>query len=625
MTTRPEVTRLVLFKHGIAYLERRGATEGSFDLTFRASEMNDVLKSLAVGIVDGAVTVESLDYAAPSDPDDDLERRNLSLPTGDALIGLLRVARGRTVEAFTGAGSTSGEVIGVQEDNDRRQLVLWTSGRVELVDLAGVTGVRFADDQTGDDISYLVDRSRAATAGDTRTVTVALSGPSHDVAVSYIVQAPVWRVSYRLICDGDAIDLVAVGIVHNPIDEDLDGIDLTLTTGRPSSFEIDLYRDRRVARATVDDVDYETGPPPIYQSFGVEAVPAAMSAPTGAAPKTRSLGAVFDGRSAEAAEVGEQFEYRVRGAVSLKRGMASMVPLVTARLTGARRERFWRPGSSPEPDIVAAFDNSTDAVLEAGPVVVYDENSYAGEAMMPFTARGAGVRLAFGKDPAITCRSMPRHSSVTTRVRIGDGALLQEVRSETATTIAIVNKGDADREVIVELPITDQTTAMTADEYISAYEETDVYRRYRIDVPAHSRADVTAGEYRVAERWTSYTDIRHQALADWLARSVLDRATFDALQAVLRHHDKAAELDAVVDDLRSEYDHNIAEQDRLTKQLDVLRNEGSEGRVRESAVARLVALQQRTDEIDAAVAATTADAAAERAAADSALADATTT
>jgi hypothetical protein len=47
------VKKVVLFKHGVAHVEREGfvADDQAVDLLFRQSEMNDVLKSLTVGIV----------------------------------------------------------------------------------------------------------------------------------------------------------------------------------------------------------------------------------------------------------------------------------------------------------------------------------------------------------------------------------------------------------------------------------------------------------------------------------------------------------------------------------------------------------------------------------------------
>ena len=46
---------------------------------------------------------------------------------------------------------------------------------------------------------------------------------------------------------------MAWGIVHNPADEDLEDIDLTLTTGQPISFIVDLYNPKNVNRVVVEE------------------------------------------------------------------------------------------------------------------------------------------------------------------------------------------------------------------------------------------------------------------------------------------------------------------------------------------------------------------------------------
>lgn len=98
MTERPRVTRLVMYKHGVAYLERSGPADGDFDLSFRRSDMNDVLKSLAIGVARGAATIGAVAFETPSDPDAMLAERNLLLTPGRTLTELLTAVRGRTVQ-----------------------------------------------------------------------------------------------------------------------------------------------------------------------------------------------------------------------------------------------------------------------------------------------------------------------------------------------------------------------------------------------------------------------------------------------------------------------------------------------------------------------------------------------
>lgn len=620
MSTRPKVTRLVLFKHGVAYLERQGPADGEFELSFRRGDMNDILKSLAVGVASGDATVGAVAYEAPADADEELARRNLRLEPGAALPGLLDAVRGRTVEVTAGGQSHRGDVIGIDEVDtgaagQRRSLVLRTEGGViALVDLADVRSLSLIEAPSRDDLEYLIERSRAATSGESRTVRVQVSGSAEDVRVSYIVPAPIWRVSYRLVCEGDSITLLAMGIVHNPVDEDLDDVELTLTTGQPVSFDIDLYHVKLAHRATVEESERAGAPPTVYEDSydgivgappiagygGAAPVPAARRAePAGraAAVMADSFGADFAG-AAVGGDRGEHFEYRVSAPISLKRGMAAMVPLLVSRLDNARRERIWRDGAPPAPDIVLTFDNTTAAVLEEGPAVVYDDGSYAGEAMMPFTTRGGDVMLAFAKDLALTCSRSTSVSMVSNRVTLGDEAVIEELRRDQTHTLRAENAGDEAVDVVFELPKVQDTTLRAGDGFAVAFDETASYRRFRLEVPAHGVAEAAVGESRVLLQTVRYANLSVEQLSRWLQKRLLDEATFAELSGVLQRWDAARRMETHAAKLEAERADAFAEQARITEQLNVLRDAGPEGVVRQRNVSQLVAWQDRAAALD---------------------------
>ena len=121
-----------------------------------------------------------------------------------------------------------------------------------LIELADVGAVTLAEGPSRENLEYLLDRSRALTAGQHCQVGVQVRS-SGTVQVSYVVPAPLWRLSYRLVRDGDTLILTAMGIVHNPVDEDLTDIALTLTTGEPVSFDIDLYESKHAHREVVEE------------------------------------------------------------------------------------------------------------------------------------------------------------------------------------------------------------------------------------------------------------------------------------------------------------------------------------------------------------------------------------
>lgn len=610
---------MVLFKHGVAYLERGGPAEGSFELSFEKDEMNDVLKSLAVWVVRGDAQVGAMAFESPEDPEEALAERKLVLAPGAALEGLLGALRGRSVRVDDGGSGVRGEVVGVQQTpagdgSLRRQLCLRTSpSTVVLVDLGSARGVELLEEPSRADLGLLIDKSRAATAGVTRTVKVALSGKADDLRVAYVIPAPVWRVSYRIAKDGGQTLLFAMGIVHNPADEDLADIELTLTTGQPVSFVIDLYNPKRVQRAVVEEQTRAVAAPTRFErarrtmvapgpaAFGPPqpaAAPAAAAGPYlaeeasfGGAAMSAGFQAAAEG-AAEGIDRGELFEYRVRSRISLKRGGSAMVPLVAAPLS-ERRERIWRDGAPPFPDLVLSFKNETGVVLEEGPAVVYDAGSYAGESMLPYSARSAEVKLSFAKDLAVRCRRETRYEAVAAGVRMGDAALVEEVRHEQRHLLVAESDHDEPVDVIFELPRHPGRTV--PPDATQPLEETASFRRFSATVPPHGKAEVATREVWLQARHVAYQQMAAAQLGAWLEARFLDRATFDALRAVL---DKWAEAKGH-DDRRAaterEREQAYAKQTKISEQLAVLRDSGPEGALRLRYVQELEAEQNKVN------------------------------
>jgi hypothetical protein len=64
------------------------------------------------------------------------------------------------------------------------------------------------------------------------------------VKVGYVVENPIWKTSYRLVLPKEKEDkpfLQGWAIVENPTDEDWKDCRMALVSGRPISFQMDLY------------------------------------------------------------------------------------------------------------------------------------------------------------------------------------------------------------------------------------------------------------------------------------------------------------------------------------------------------------------------------------------------
>lgn len=598
MTTPPSVDRLVLYKHGIAFVGRRGPVDGDFRLTFRRDDMKDVLKSLTVEASGSGAPVGAVSFDTPADPRSELADRNLLLKPGEALVGLIDALRGRAVEAHCAEQAHRGEVIGVDDAGERgRQLVLRAeSGAVTMVDLAEVRGLDVLEAASTSDLDYLIDRSRAATAGPNCDVTVQIRGAADDVRVSYIIAAPMWRVSYRAIRDGDAVTLIATGIIHNPVDEDLTDVEVTLTTGQPISFDIDLYHSRLVQRAVVEESDRVAAPVPIGRAKVMRQAEVGMEL-MGASVGAAYADAVDD---VETSDRGEYFEYRLTAPVSMKRGGAAMIPLTVAPVDAVRREVVWREERGPSPDIVLTFTNTTGVVLEEGPAVVYEQGGYAGEAMLGFTSRGAEARLAFAKDLAVCGSTHSSVHTITTRIRLTTDAVIEEQRCERKHTLQADNDHDDPVDVVFELPLAHGHTVKAEGGATDAGRD-GFWHRFRVTVPGHQKAEATVLETWPVYEEVDYDDMEPGQLEQWLAERSLDAETVQVLKQVLAHRNTAHRMEQQREQAEQRREEVYTAQGRIAEQLQVLGTDGAEGQLRARQVSELEALQDRVNDIDAEV------------------------
>ena len=262
MTNMP-ITRMTLYKHGVGFFERRATVSGEeVELSFRVEEMNDILKSLTVIDWSGG-QVQGVDYATPQSDDERLAGCSIRLGDGRSLRDLLVRLRGRRVRLILDQGEEpSGTLLGLDELPDRQQVssslvsvLLDESNQVKTFTLDRVEGLDILDDRGAGDLRFFLQT--ALTQEDYRQLTIRLTPGEHDLSAAYIAPAPTWRVSYRLVTDesdkGPCALLQGWGVFDNRLDEDLEGISLSLVAGMPISFVYDLYKPFTPERPVVEE------------------------------------------------------------------------------------------------------------------------------------------------------------------------------------------------------------------------------------------------------------------------------------------------------------------------------------------------------------------------------------
>jgi hypothetical protein len=211
------VKKAVLSKTGIGYFEREDAVDPGrpFELFFKSGDMNDVLKSLTMVDVSGKAggLVSSISYESTRPFDKQLDDLSISLNEHSSLRDLLGQVKGTPVQVeilrHGKRDLVEGTVIGLEQKTLERPswheayfLALLVEGKaIQYFNLYSVVKLRFMNELMQQDLRHLLTILLQAKKKDLKSVTGYTRGATEkrNIRASYIVEAPVWKTTYRLL------------------------------------------------------------------------------------------------------------------------------------------------------------------------------------------------------------------------------------------------------------------------------------------------------------------------------------------------------------------------------------------------------------------------------------------
>jgi hypothetical protein len=274
------ISHVVLFSSGVGYFEREGDVEGNakIDLAFPVTDVNDLLKSLVLQDLGGG-QVSAVNYDSHEPIEKTLRSFALNLTGSPTLGQLLSQARGEKVEAILPANASLPTVIGVivgvevqrqAVDKDRvvevEMLNLLAQDGLRAVPLAQVQRLRFLNPVIDAELRRALEVLAQGHDTQKKTVSLAFSGNGkRPVKVGYVVENPIWKTSYRLVLPKNGAPfLQGWAVVENTSDEDWSNVRMALVSGRPISYQMDLYSPLYIPRPTVEPELFASLRPPTY-------------------------------------------------------------------------------------------------------------------------------------------------------------------------------------------------------------------------------------------------------------------------------------------------------------------------------------------------------------------------
>lgn len=628
MSTPLPITRVVLYKHGVGYFEREGSVSGDsvLSLTFKQREVADVLKSLTVLDLDGgAVTSVSYDSTRPLEQL--LQEVDLNIPDENSLVGLLPQLKGAQLALQAGEDRVVGVLLGIDTTQEQtsagivqrpRVSLLTDDGEVRGFDLVGLRRLEILDPKLRDDLGYYLRTLLSARKKDARTFSFFASGSGErTIRMSYTLEAPVWKATYRLLLgtEGEKPMIQGWAVVDNTQDEDWENVQLSLVSGLPVSFVHDLYTPRYIRRPVVA-VQETTGvlPPMVEDSVAELAEPQLMYAASLAmdapAPAMRGGAMAAGGRreksksaapSSMAAQVrerklGDLFEYAIDHAVTIRRNQSALVPIVLRPFEGKPVLLYNQESRKENPMRAVEFHNTTGLTLEGGPVTVLEAGSYVGEAMLD-TLKPEEERLVpYAVELSVKVSDHTQsHKQKVSRVLLRHQQLITRSWQEQTTTYTIDNRAAQEYTLYLEHPRRQNEWELV--EPTSPHATTENYWRFKLTVPAKKAVGLVVRTRLPLEQRFGLIDMSPVDFGYWIDQKYLDTATRTLLERIRAHQERLGQIQRQIGTLEQERQGIHQEQGRIRENLQALGDRSSEKEFRERLVRTLNEQEDRLNVI----------------------------
>jgi hypothetical protein len=302
------------------------------------------------------------------------------------------------------------------------------------------------------------------------TVVLSLDGKPHDLSVGYVAESPVWKPSYRLVVHaGGSARLQMWGIVENFSGEDWKNVTLSLVAGAPIAYSSDLGTPVTPTRPIVTDRGQEPLGVPRSDTYGYHALDQAMTqtqvsaqmqagsrdARAPATPaRTLARMAAAQRLPRDAAADAASARYEVPVPVSVADQSASMVMVLDHAVKG-ETVLLYAPDDAVEESATHAFravrfENQTGRALEAGPMAVFEDGVFLGQAVTEMLPAGSSGTVPFALERDVIVTRDGRTGDVSGPLVRGPGGGLDVDRERAnVTTYRVRNASDEPKKIVI--------------------------------------------------------------------------------------------------------------------------------------------------------------------------------
>jgi len=602
-----ELKRVMLSAGGVGYFEYQAQVEGweTLNIPVRIDQVDDVLKSAVIfDDAGGSGTIELQGK-------DSLNEIFRTMPIGPEAFNspadLYIALKGEEVTVSEPI-SARGKIVSLVEETVEKDGAAITRHRMSLMTETGL--VQFVLEEgrdiqfTNEALNAKVNEALTALASnrqrELRTLKITARGEGiRTVTVGFVIEAPLWKTSYRLVTGADGkARMQGWAVIENASGADWKDVELTLVSGNPVTFKQALYDKYYVQRESVpvevlgrvtprrddgstggDDTDWAQNgqgspvepapmpaPPPVPMPASKSMAPQEEQIVVTGSPISSEPGQV----AAESTESATSVIFTLSNAVTAGSGQSLAVPILD-RQVPAQLISLYQPYTHPTHPLSAVrLTNDTGTGLPPGITTLLDNSGgstvFAGDAVLSVLPIGESRILSYAVDQKVTVEASDSRDDTITGAKLANGVLEIQTLLRKTNSYSIKGAANEDRTVVVETPRYNWDLKSHDIDKVDA-----TYNYLRLPVPVSAGKTEKLNVVWESTASNSISSIEQLRTSDYAYYATTESKLPDNIRAAFA---RMAELGGAVDaadyainQLDAERDRIFSEQERIRANL----------------------------------------------------------
>ena len=591
MSSELRLERVLLSSAGMVLLDHAAEVgpRAELELVVPRAQADDLLKSLVVYDSTGSALSVTLSGEAPTaDLFRDLPIAERDLASPQALLAALR---GVPV-AVGGPEAVEGRVVAVVPEERREgearfvrhRLTLATAEGLRSVLLEEAHAIRVLDPALEGVLSTALERLAGARQPAERRVGIRLEGPGdRRVRVTWLAEAPVWKMSYRALLAEKEARLQGWAVVDNRSGRDWREVELVLVAGAPVTLRQALSKLVWAERPEVP-VPLPEGIRPRVDE-GALAPPAAAAAPARGPARAAMPAPAMAGRApellaapadaelaaipgAETVEGASATVFRLPGKVSVPDRGTALLPVLDRALPVERIVLVQGDRTPLRPLAAVRVTNDGTGTLPAGILTVFaraedGRAEFLGDAELARLPPGETRLVPYALDARVKLLVEPTREDRITSAKIADGVLTLERVERQVTRYRLEAPPGEGRTLVLEHP------KLPGFRLASPPATAEAGRFWRLEraIPAGATLELAIVLERPELERLELVELDPDRLALLFAGREVPEPLRRAMAEIARLKGTLAEAEAERDRLEAERAALVAEQERLRANL----------------------------------------------------------